>query len=60
MKRVLTIFCAAIFFFGTCLTVSSCNKDAHCPAYDSLHSKSSKKGLSTKKGKTKLFPKNMK
>lgn len=44
----------ALFFFAT----SACNRKTGCPINENAHVKTDRKGnLSTKRGKTSLFPK---
>ncbi len=49
-----------VFLFALLISITSCNRKAHCPAYDNVHTKTDKKGQ-FKKSKTKsnLFPKKM-
>lgn len=40
--------------------LSSCSRKTGCPSYETVHTKTNRKGeLSTKRGKSSLFPKNM-
>jgi len=42
------------------LVLSSCSRKTGCPANETVHTKTTRKGeLSTKRGKSSLFPKNM-
>jgi hypothetical protein len=56
MKRFLLLF----FAFTLLISITSCHRKAHCPAYDNVHTKTDKQGQ-FKKSKTKsnLFPKKM-
>jgi len=49
-----------VFLFALLISITSCNRKAHCPAYDNVHTKTDKK-RQFKKSKTKsnLFPKKM-
>lgn len=48
----------AIFLFS--ISISACNRKAGCPAYESAGAKTNRKGeLSTKSGKSQLFPQKM-
>jgi hypothetical protein len=53
-----------IFFFFLCLFfigITSCNRGSGCPAQDAHSAQVNKKGMfSSKKGKTGLFPKQVK
>ncbi|MFK7807296.1 MAG: hypothetical protein AB8F74_05770 [Saprospiraceae bacterium] len=60
MKKILQLcfFLSLIIFIGT--VTSSCSKKTGCPMNESVHNKPGKKGkMKTKKGKSNLFPKNM-
>lgn len=56
MKR----FILLLFTFALIISMTSCHRKAHCPAYDNVHTKTDKQGQ-FKKSKTKsnLFPKKM-
>ena len=56
MKKNIVSILICLFVLTLAFGMSSCNKDAHCPAYKSLK----KDNMDTKKkGKTSLFPKGM-
>ncbi len=56
MHRKLLIFTLLFLFSALCLTTSSCSPRYGCPSVESA--KTNKKGeLSTKPGKSQLFPK---
>ncbi len=59
MKRL--VFLLFITIFATAgTTLSSCSRKSGCPAYDSAKAQTNRKGeLSTKRGKSSLFPKDM-
>lgn len=61
MKSVLKYFFFITILFVS-FTLTSCNSNkTGCPVNESVHTKSGKDGkLSTKGGKSSLFPKNMK
>lgn len=59
MKKSITILLIALFMGS--ISMTSCNKGAYCPANETLHTKTKKDGkLSTKRGKSSLFPKGFK
>ena len=60
MKQKFTILLFIIAIITCSLGTTSCNRDAYCPAYNNVHTKTDKKGR-FKKSKTKsnLFPKSM-
>lgn len=50
----------SLFLIATTLLGPACSRKTGCPAYESVHSRAGKKGeLSTKGGKSELFPKHM-
>lgn len=56
MKRFILLLFVSVLLFS----ITACNRKAHCPAYDNVHTKTDKQGQ-FKKSKTKsnLFPKKM-
>ena len=60
MKQKITLLFFIITILSFSVGTTSCNRDAHCPAYNNVHTKTDKKGR-FKKSKTKsnLFPKSM-
>ncbi len=61
MKKAIKflLFASILLLTGT---ITSCNSNkTGCPVNETVHTKSDRKGnLSTKRGKSSLFPKNMK
>ncbi|MFK7937411.1 MAG: hypothetical protein AB8G22_28105 [Saprospiraceae bacterium] len=61
MKKILLLcsFLSCLLIFST--TTTSCNRGTGCPATDNAHVKPNRKGeLPKKRGKSALFPKDMK
>ena len=58
-KRLILLgFCSLLFILGGAM--SSCSKKTGCPVNESVHVKTNKKGeFSKKRGKSNLFPKDM-
>lgn len=60
MKRSSVLFFGMLFLAFLGLTGTSCSRKSGCPAYESVHSQPGRKGeLSTKRGSSELFPKDM-
>ena len=60
MKKLLTLCLFLSFLFITSSTLSSCTKKTGCVINENVHTKTGKKGkMSTKRGKSNLFPKEM-
>lgn len=60
MKQKFTILLFIIAIVTCSLGTTSCNRDAYCPAYNNVHTKTDKKGKFKKsKSKSNLFPKSM-
>ncbi len=60
IMRFFPYFLSLCVALTVCLTGSSCNRKAGCPANEQLHTQSNRKGqLSTKRGSSNLFPKKM-
>ncbi len=54
------LFISLLFLFAFFTALSSCSRKTGCPANESLHAKTNRKGdLSTQRGSTQLFPKKM-
>ncbi len=60
MKKILFALIITGLAISGSVTLSSCNRKAGCPAYDSLKAPVTRKGeLSTKRGSSGLFPKDL-
>ncbi len=62
MKKLLGIICIFAFLSATTVTQTSCNRKAHCPAYDKTGGpKTDKSGnyKANRKKSSRLFPKGM-
>ncbi len=58
-SSVMLLFCLCLGMMW--VSSSSCNRKSGCPAYEQATTKANRKGqLSTKGGKSELFPKKMK
>ncbi len=59
MKRLVFLLFISIIV-ASATTLTSCSRKSGCPAYDSAKAQTDRKGeLSTKRGKSSLFPKDM-
>ncbi len=59
MKRLVFLLFVALLTVSTS-SLASCSRKSGCPAYDSAKADTNRKGeLSTKRGKSSLFPKDM-
>ncbi|MDX1942231.1 MAG: hypothetical protein SFU99_16825 [Saprospiraceae bacterium] len=59
MKKLVFLLFMLIFAAST-TTFVSCSRKSGCPAYDSAKAQTNRKGeLSTKRGKSSLFPKDL-
>ncbi len=60
MKKIIQVLSICIFSLTITVGMSSCSKKTGCPSTENAHVKLDKKGqFPTKKGKSNLFPKNM-
>ena len=60
MKKIIQVLSICIFSLTIAVGTSSCSKKTGCPSTENAHVKPDKKGqFPTKKGKSNLFPKNM-
>lgn len=59
MKKLI-LLAFALTLASSTATLSSCSRKSGCPAYESTKAPTNRKGeLSTKRGNSNLFPKNM-
>lgn len=60
MKKILQLCLLLSLLFTVTTVTSSCSKKTGCPINESVHVKSGKNGqMKSKKGKSNLFPKDM-
>ena len=57
--RKLTLLGFMVFLALASTASTSCSRKTGCPAYESTHSKSNRKGKAAKGGSSNLFPKDM-
>jgi len=57
--RKLTLLALVALMTVTFTLSTSCSRKTGCPAYESTHSKSGRKGKAAKSGSSNLFPKEM-